>query len=98
MSTTATCVDQIVDVNGTVYFAANDDGCVEKIALVRGIQYHAAFHEHAMSVYVFAPDNSEIRWIEAVERDHRICVAISDGESATDRFWQTTQRSWAAIS
>src|SRR5437867_13024930 len=28
----------------------------------------------------------------------RICWAISEGESATDRFWQTTQRSSLAIS
>src|SRR5512134_4003978 len=28
----------------------------------------------------------------------RICWAISDGESATERFWQTTQRSSVAIS
>ena len=28
----------------------------------------------------------------------RIWLAISDGESATDRFWHTTQRSWAATS
>jgi hypothetical protein len=28
----------------------------------------------------------------------RIWLAISDGESATERFWQTTQRSWLATS
>ncbi len=27
----------------------------------------------------------------------RIWLAVSDGESATERLWQTTQRSWAAI-